>query len=230
MLNISGLKEGIVLDHIKARQSMLIYEKLGLEKLDTEVAIIKNVTSRKMGKKDIIKIEGALDKVDLKALGFIDHSITVNIIVNEKIVEKRALQLPDEITDIIRCKNPRCITTTESKKKKKLNKTNRQKMSQMEFGTLKDYIQYKAKERGISIQLVNESYTSQTCPHCGKRHKPTNRNFECSCGYYAHRDLVGAWNILNKKNSFELTEFKVKTKQPLKLKPKKYRPLEVVVA
>ncbi len=113
MLNISGLKEGIVLDHIKAGQSMLIYEKLGLEKLDTEVAIIKNVTSRKMGKKDIIKIEGALDKVDLKALGFIDHSITVNIIVNEKIVEKRALQLPDEITDIIRCKNPRCITTTE---------------------------------------------------------------------------------------------------------------------
>ena len=72
MLNISGLKEGIVLDHIKAGQSMLIYEKLGLDKLDTEVAIIKNVTSRKMGKKDIIKIEGALDKVDLKALGFIE--------------------------------------------------------------------------------------------------------------------------------------------------------------
>ena len=113
MLNISGLKDGIVLDHIKAGQSMLIYEKLGLDKLDTEVAIIKNVSSRKMGKKDIIKIEGALDKVDLKALGFIDHQITVNIIVNEKIVEKRALQLPDEITDVIRCKNPRCITTTE---------------------------------------------------------------------------------------------------------------------
>ncbi|MBQ1414468.1 MAG: aspartate carbamoyltransferase regulatory subunit [Lachnospiraceae bacterium] len=113
MLNISGLKEGIVLDHIKAGQSMLIYEKLGLDKLDTEVAIIKNVTSRKMGKKDIIKIEGALDKVDLKALGFIDHSITVNIIVDEKIIEKRALQLPDEITDVIFCKNPRCITTTE---------------------------------------------------------------------------------------------------------------------
>ena len=118
----------------------------------------------------------------------------------------------------------------DTKKKKKLNRTNRQKMSQMEFGTLKDYIQYKAKERGIVVQLVNESYTSQTCPQCGKRHKPTNRNFECSCGYQAHRDLVGAWNILNKKYSFELKEFVIQTKQPLKLKPKKYRPSEVVVA
>lgn len=117
-----------------------------------------------------------------------------------------------------------------TKKKKKLNRINRQKMSQMEFGTLKDYIQYKAKERGIVVQLVNESYTSQTCPQCGKRHKPTNRNFECSCGYQAHRDLVGAWNILNKKYSFELKEFVIQTKQPLKLKPKKYRPSEVVVA
>lgn len=117
-----------------------------------------------------------------------------------------------------------------TKKKKKLNRINRQKMSQMEFGTLKDYIQYKAKERGIVVQLVNESYTSQTCPQCGKRHKPTNRNFECSCGYQAHRDLVGAWNILNKKYSFELKEFVIQTKQPLKLKSKKYRPSEVVVA
>lgn len=118
----------------------------------------------------------------------------------------------------------------DTKKKKKLNRTNRQKMSQMEFGTLKDYIQYKAKERGIIVQLMNESYTSQTCPQCGKRHKPTHRNFECLCGYQAHRDLVGAWNILNKKYSFELKEFEVQTKQPLKLKPKKYRPSEVVVA
>ena len=86
------------------------------------------------------------------------------------------------------------------------------------------------KERGISVRLVNESYTSQTCPHCGKRHKPANRNFECSCGYYAHRDLVGAWNILNKKYSFELKPFIIQTKQPLYLKPKKYRPSEVVVA
>lgn len=117
-----------------------------------------------------------------------------------------------------------------TKKKKKLNRNNRQKMSQMEFGTLKDYIQYKAKERGISVRLVNESYTSQTCPHCGKRHKPANRNFECSCGYYAPRDLVGAWNILNKKYSFELKPFIIQTKQPLYLKPKKYRPSEVVVA
>ncbi len=113
MLNISGLKDGIVLDHIKAGQSMVIYESLGLGNLDTEVAIIKNVHSNKMGKKDIIKIEGSLDKVDLDALGFIDDSITVNIIVDNAIVEKRRLKLPQKIVDVIKCKNPRCISTIE---------------------------------------------------------------------------------------------------------------------
>lgn len=113
MLNISGLKEGIVLDHIKAGKSMEIYRHLGLDKVDSQVAIIKNARSNKMGRKDIIKIEGSLDEIDLDVLGFIDHNITVNIIRDNKIVEKKSLRLPGRITNIIRCKNPRCITSIE---------------------------------------------------------------------------------------------------------------------
>lgn len=113
MLNISGLMEGFVLDHIKAGNSMAIYDYLGLDKLDTEVAIIKNVKSNKMGKKDIIKIEGGLDKVDLDVLGFIDPNITVNIIKDEKIIEKKKVHSPARITNVIKCKNPRCITSIE---------------------------------------------------------------------------------------------------------------------
>jgi aspartate carbamoyltransferase regulatory subunit len=113
MLNIGGLKEGIVLDHIQAGKSMSIYKHLGLDKLDCQVAIIKNARSNKMGRKDIIKIEGGLDKVDLDVLGYIDHNITVNIIKNDVIVEKKRLSLPREITNVIRCKNPRCITSVE---------------------------------------------------------------------------------------------------------------------
>ena len=113
MLNISGLSEGIVLDHIEAGKSMDIYFKLGLDKLDCQIAIIKNAKSSKMGKKDIIKIECPIDFMDLDILGFIDHNITVNIIENEKIVEKKQLRLPKEIRNVIRCKNPRCITSIE---------------------------------------------------------------------------------------------------------------------
>lgn len=113
MLNISGLKEGIVLDHIKPGMAMTIYRYLKLDKLDTEVAIIKNVSSKKMGKKDIIKIEGALDVVDLDILGYLDHNITINIIQNNSIVEKKSLKLPKKITNVIHCKNPRCITSIE---------------------------------------------------------------------------------------------------------------------
>ena len=85
MLNISGLKEGIVLDHIEAGKSLDIYYHLGLDKLECQVAIIKNARSNKMGRKDIIKIEGGLDTVDLKVLGYIDHTITVNIIKNDNV-------------------------------------------------------------------------------------------------------------------------------------------------
>ena len=113
MLNISGLKEGIVLDHIQAGKSLDIYYNLGLDKLECEVAIIKNARSSKMGRKDIIKIEGPLDSINLEVLGYIDHNITVNIIQNNKIVEKKTLKLPKKITNVIQCKNPRCITSIE---------------------------------------------------------------------------------------------------------------------
>lgn len=113
MLNISGLSEGVVLDHIQAGKSLDIYYHLGLEKLDCQVAIIKNARSNKMGRKDIIKVEGPVDNLDLNVLGYIDHNITVNIIRDNKIVEKRALSLPKKITNVIQCKNPRCITSIE---------------------------------------------------------------------------------------------------------------------
>ena len=92
MLNISGLKEGFVLDHIQAGRSMDIYFKLGLDKLDCQVAIIKNARSSKMGRKDIIKIDGSLDLVNVDVPGYIDHRITINIIKDGKIVEKKRCQ------------------------------------------------------------------------------------------------------------------------------------------
>ena len=112
MLNISGIKEGVVLDHIQAGKSMEIYKYLGLGKLDCTVAIIKNARSSKMGRKDIIKIEGPLC-VDLDILGVLDDNITINMIENDKIVQKRTLTLPEMVTNIIKCKNPRCITSIE---------------------------------------------------------------------------------------------------------------------
>jgi aspartate carbamoyltransferase regulatory subunit len=113
MLNISGLHEGVVIDHIKAGGAMKIYEYLDLENYENQVAIIKNAHSKKMGRKDIIKIEGNLDNIDLSVLGVLDPNITVNIIKNEEIVSKGKLDLPLTVTNIIKCKNPRCITTVE---------------------------------------------------------------------------------------------------------------------
>ena len=113
MLNISGLQEGVVLDHIQAGKSLDIYYNLGLDKLDCQVAIIKNARSNKMGRKDIIKVDGNIEKLDLDVLGYIDNNITVNIIHDNKIVEKKSLKLPQKITNVIRCKNPRCITSIE---------------------------------------------------------------------------------------------------------------------
>ena len=112
MLNISGLKEGFVLDHIQAGRSMDIYFKLGLDKLDCQVAIIKNARSSKMGRKDIIKIDSPME-VDLDVLGYIDANITVNIIRNGVRVEKKHLELPKKLVNVIHCKNPRCITVAE---------------------------------------------------------------------------------------------------------------------
>lgn len=112
MLNISGLNQGVVIDHIRPGGAMEIYEYLSLEKLDCTVAIIKNAKSNKMGKKDIIKIEGPIT-IDLQVLGILDSQITINIIENEKIIRKERLELPETVTNIIRCKNPRCITSIE---------------------------------------------------------------------------------------------------------------------
>ncbi len=112
MLNIGGLNEGVVIDHIKAGGAMEIYNYLGLEKLDCSVAIIKNARSNKMGKKDIIKIEGPIT-VNLDILGVLDSSITINVIRDNEIVEKRTLALPEMVTNVIKCKNPRCITSIE---------------------------------------------------------------------------------------------------------------------
>ena len=112
MLNIGGLKEGVVIDHIKAGGAMEIYNYLGLENLDCSVAIIKNAKSNKMGKKDIIKIEGPIT-VNLEVLGVLDENITINVTQDNKIVEKKALPLPEVVTNVIKCKNPRCITSIE---------------------------------------------------------------------------------------------------------------------
>ena len=113
MLNVGALREGYVLDHIKAGKAMTIYHDLKLDKLDRTVAIIKNARSNKMGVKDIIKVECPIGDLDLDILGFIDHNITVNIIKDEHIVEKKELKLPRQVTNVIRCKNPRCITSIE---------------------------------------------------------------------------------------------------------------------
>ena len=113
MLEVGRLNEGVVLDHIKAGKSMTIYRDLKLDQLDCCVAIIKNARSQKMGRKDIIKVECPIDTLDLDILGFIDHNITVNIIKDGEIVEKKELHLPKEIHNVIKCRNPRCITSFE---------------------------------------------------------------------------------------------------------------------
>ena len=109
---IGQITEGIVLDHITAGKGMEIYNILGLEKLDCSVALIKNADSLKMGKKDIIKIAQKIE-LDLDVLGYIDPGITVNFIEDGKKVKREKLTLPERIVDVIKCKNPRCITSTE---------------------------------------------------------------------------------------------------------------------
>ena len=113
MLNVGKIENGFVLDHIQAGMAMSIYDHLQLDKLDCTVAIIKNARSNKMGKKDILKVEGDVEKMDLDVLGFIDHNFTVNVIEDGNIIEKKELHLPSEIKNVILCKNPRCITSIE---------------------------------------------------------------------------------------------------------------------
>jgi len=111
-MNIDSIKNGYVIDHIEAGKGMQIYEALGLNKLDCQVAIITNAKSKKTGRKDIIKIDKEID-IDLDVLGFIDHNITVNIVKNDNIIEKRKLSLPEKIVNLAKCNNPRCITSVE---------------------------------------------------------------------------------------------------------------------
>ena len=111
-MNIDGVKNGIVLDHIKAGKSMEIYELLGLDRIDSCVAIIQNVRSEKYGRKDIIKIDELID-LDYDVLGYADSNITVNIVKDGKLAKKLHMELPETLTDVISCRNPRCITSVE---------------------------------------------------------------------------------------------------------------------
>lgn len=111
-MNIDSIRNGIVIDHIQAKKGMQIYDALNLKSLDCSVAIITNAKSKKMGRKDIIKIDKSID-LDLDILGYLDSNITINIIKNDVRVDKYHVELPSTITNIAKCKNPRCITSVE---------------------------------------------------------------------------------------------------------------------
>ena len=125
-MNIDSIKNGLVIDHIRSGGAMRIYDLLGLGSLDCTVAIIKNAQSGKMGRKDIIKIDRVLD-LDWDVIGYVDPNITVNIIMDGRRVEKRQLKLPETITNVIRCKNPRCITSVEQELPQVFKLTDREK-------------------------------------------------------------------------------------------------------
>ena len=111
-MKIDSIKNGIVIDHIAAGKGMDIYRLLKLDATDYSVALIKNASSNKMGKKDIIKIDALID-IDMNVLGYVDPEVTVNIIRDGVLAEKKSPVLPETLTNVIKCCNPRCITTTE---------------------------------------------------------------------------------------------------------------------
>ncbi len=125
-MNVDSIKNGIVIDHITAGLGMRVYNLLGLDKLDCTVAIIKNVQSKKMGKKDIIKIDADIS-LNMDILGYVDPGITVNIIKDSLLVEKRSIELPERLTNVVKCNNPRCITTTEQELAQIFKLTDREK-------------------------------------------------------------------------------------------------------
>ena len=125
-MNIDSIQNGYVIDHIRAGRSMEIYRYLGLDKLDCSVAIIKNVKSQRMGKKDIIKIDQEIP-LNLEMLGYIDPDITVNVIRDGKRLEKKHLEMPDRVVNVIKCKNPRCITSVEQELPQEFVLTDREK-------------------------------------------------------------------------------------------------------
>ena len=124
-MNIDSIKNGYVIDHIKAGKEMEIYDLLKLNELDCQVAIITNAKSKKTGRKDIIKIDRDIE-IDLDKLGFIDPNITVNIVNDDCIVEKRKLSLPEKIVNVAKCQNPRCITSVEKSLDQVFNLTDRE--------------------------------------------------------------------------------------------------------
>ena len=111
-MKIDSIVNGIVIDHITAGQGMKLYNLLHLDELDCSVAIIKNVVSGKMGKKDIIKVAESVD-IDMDVMGYVDPNATINIIRNGELTEKKQIELPERLVNVVTCKNPRCITSTE---------------------------------------------------------------------------------------------------------------------
>ena len=111
-MNIDSIQNGVVIDHITAGGGMKLYELLGLDTVDCSVALIRNVGSKKMGRKDIIKIDAAIP-VNLDVIGYVDPGATVNIIRDGVLVDKRSIDMPEQLVNVIKCKNPRCITTCE---------------------------------------------------------------------------------------------------------------------
>ena len=111
-MNIDSIQNGVVIDHITAGGGMKLYELLGLDTIDCSVALIRNVASKKMGRKDIIKIDAAID-INLDVIGYVDPAATVNVIRNGALVEKKSIPMPEQLVNVIKCKNPRCITTCE---------------------------------------------------------------------------------------------------------------------
>ena len=126
MMIVNPITDGIVLDHIKAGRAMELYQVLNLGALQCPVAIIKNADSKKMGRKDIIKIFEVID-LDLDVLGYIDPGITVSIIKSGELVKRHGLELPERVTNVIRCRNPRCITSVEQELPQVFKLTNREK-------------------------------------------------------------------------------------------------------
>ena len=124
-MNIDAIQNGIVLDHITAGKGMQLYDLLGLEKLDCSVAIIKNVVSKKQGRKDIIKIDADIP-VNFDVIGYVDPGVIVNVIRDGELVEKRSIDMPLLLTNVIHCKNPRCITSVEQELKHVFKLTDRE--------------------------------------------------------------------------------------------------------
>ena len=124
-MNIDSIHNGYVIDHITAGNAMKLYDLLGLGEVDCPVAIIKNAVSSKKGKKDIIKIDAEIP-IDLDVIGYVDPGVTVNVIQNGELVEKTSLDLPDMLTNVLKCKNPRCITSVEQELDQKFILTDRE--------------------------------------------------------------------------------------------------------